>query len=176
MFTNRRAAGQYAFGKGISLLRITAARASHVCLIGILPMNTAKSIEHFAGGAKRSDRKPRFDLIPFVFLEAVAQVLRDGALKYGAHNWQRGSKDFFLDTWNHAFVHLQKVKEGDTSEDHLAHFACNVAFLIWAVRKGVLQQTDFSFAPTIGHGASQAGGTRSLDCSADRRWENGRKR
>jgi len=64
VFTNRRAAGQYAFGKGISLLRITAARASHVCLIGILPMNTAKSIEHFAGGAKRSDRKP--DSISFL--------------------------------------------------------------------------------------------------------------
>ena len=34
--------------------------------------------------------------------------------------------------------------EGDTSEDHLAHLACNVAFLIWAVKKGVISQEDFT--------------------------------
>jgi dATP/dGTP diphosphohydrolase len=48
----------------------------------------------------------------------------------GPYNWKRGQKDFFLDAWNHAFVHLQKFKEGDTSEDHLGHLACNVAFLV----------------------------------------------
>ncbi len=42
-----------------------------------------------------------------------------------------------LDAWNHAFVHLQKFKEGDTSEDHLGHLACNVAFPIWAVENGL---------------------------------------
>ncbi|PYU97339.1 MAG: hypothetical protein DMG26_21740 [Acidobacteria bacterium] len=46
--------------------------------------------------------------------------------------------------WNHAFVRLQKFKEGDRSEDHLAHLACNVAFLIWAVKKGVISQEDFT--------------------------------
>jgi hypothetical protein len=30
----------------------------------------------------------------------------------GPYNWKRGQKDFFLDAWNHAFVHLQKFKEG----------------------------------------------------------------
>ena len=63
-------------------------------------------------------------------------MLTSGAVKYGPYNWKRGQKDFFLDAWNHAFVHLQKFKEGDRSEDHLAHLACNVAFLIWAVTKG----------------------------------------
>ncbi len=100
--------------------------------------------QHFPGGARRSDRKPRFDLIPFEFLESVAEVLTTGAAKYGPNNWKRGRKDFFLDAWNHAFVHLQRFKEGDTSEDHLAHLACNVAFLIWAIKSGVLSEEDFS--------------------------------
>ena len=100
-------------------------------------------IELFAGGVRRSDRKPRFDLIPFEFLESVAEVLTRGAARYGPYNWKRGQKDFFLDAWNHAFVHLQKFKEGDRSEDHLAHLACNVAFMVWAVKNGVVSLEDF---------------------------------
>ena len=106
-------------------------------------MKVGNFSENFSGGARRSDRKPRFDLIPFEFLEADADELTEGAAKYGEHNWKRGDAEFFLDAWNHAFVHLQKFKEGDRQEDHLAHLACNVAFLIWAVRNQVISQTDF---------------------------------
>ena len=76
-----------------------------------------RNVRRFVGGARRTDRKPRFDLIPFEFLESVAEVLTLGAARYGPCNWKRGRKDFFLDAWNHAFVHLQKFKEGDASED-----------------------------------------------------------
>lgn len=107
-------------------------------------MKSTNNIARFVGEAKRTDRKPRFDLIPFEFLEAVARVLSSGAVKSGPYNWKRGQKDFFLDAWNHAFVHLQKFKEGDASEDHLAHLDCNVAFMIWAVRNGAVAQEDFS--------------------------------
>ena len=61
-------------------------------------------MRRFPGGARRTDRKLRFDLIPFEFLESVAEVLTRGAVKYGPYNWKRGQKDFFLDAWNHAFV------------------------------------------------------------------------
>ena len=107
-------------------------------------MKTTNNIARFRGGAKRRDLKPRFDLIPYEFLESVARVLTSGAVRYGPYNWKRGQKDFFLDAWNHAFVHLQNFKEGDASEDHLAHLACNVAFMIWAVKNGVVAQDDFS--------------------------------
>ncbi len=103
-----------------------------------------KSRSHrFRGGARRSDRKPRFDLIPWEFLEAVAVVLAEGATRYGSHNWKRGGRDFFVDAWNHAFVHLEKFKEGDQSEDHLAHLACNVVFLLWAVKRKILTAREF---------------------------------
>src|SRR5260370_28684202 len=106
-------------------------------------MKTTNNMARFVGSAKRADKKPRFDLIPFEFLESVAGVLSSGAVKYGPYNWKRGQKDFFLDAWNHAFVHLEKFKEGDASEDPLAHLASNVAFLIWAVKNGVVAQEDF---------------------------------
>ena len=107
-------------------------------------MKTTNNMARLVGSAKRADKKPRFDLIPLEFLEAVARALSSGADKYGPYNWKRGQKDFFLDAWNHAFVHLEKFKEGDASEDHLAHLASNVAFLIWAVRNGIVAQEDFS--------------------------------
>ena len=106
-------------------------------------MKKRNKIARYAGGAQRTDRKPRFDLIPFEFLESVADVLTEGAARYGRCNWKRGQKDFFLDPWNHAFVHLQKFKEGDRSEDHLGHLACNVAFMIWVVKNGIISQDDF---------------------------------
>jgi dATP/dGTP diphosphohydrolase len=102
-----------------------------------------RNIRCFAGDARRTDRKPRFDLIPFEFLESVEKALTHAAARYGPYNWKRGQKDFFLDASNHAFVHLQKFKEGDRSEDHLAHLACNVAFMVWVVKNGIILQEDF---------------------------------
>jgi len=111
--------------------------------MGQVQRDNRHNTRRFPGGARRSDRKPRFDLIPFEFLESVAEVLTRGAARYGPYNWKRGKKDFFLDAWNHTFVHLQKFKEGDTSEDHLGHLACNAAFMIWGVKNGVVLQEDF---------------------------------
>ena len=72
--------------------------------MGRVQPESQRNVRRFPGGARRSDRKPRFDLIPFEFLESVAEVLTRGAVKYGPYNWKRGQKDFFLDAWNHAFV------------------------------------------------------------------------
>src|SRR5439155_14372890 len=122
------------------------------------------TVRRFPGGAGRTDRKPRFDLIPFEFLESIAEVLSAGAVKYGPYNWKRGRKDFFLDAWNHAFVHLQKFKEGDTSEDHLGHLACNVAFLVWAVKKGIISQDDFRCLGRVGRLAVSMRARDGIEC------------
>ena len=78
--------------------------------MGQVQHRNRRNTRRFPGGARRSDRKPRFDLIPFEFLESVAEVLTRGAARYGPYNWKSGRKDFFLDAWNHAFVHLQKFR------------------------------------------------------------------
>ena len=119
--------------------------------MGQVQPENRRNTRRFAGGAGRTDRKPRFDLIPFEFLESVAEVLTRGAVKYGPYNWKRGRKEFFLDAWNHAFVHLQKFKEGDRSEDHLGHLASNVAFMVWAVKHRVVSQDDFAPRKTISY-------------------------
>jgi len=50
-------------------------------------MRTTNVDAHFESSIKRADRKPRFDLIPFEFLESVARVLSAGAVKSGPYNW-----------------------------------------------------------------------------------------
>jgi len=112
--------------------------------MGKVRPRSQRTVRRFPDSAPRSDRKPRFDLIPLEFLESVAELLTRGAARYGPYNWKRGRKDFFLDAWNHAFVHLQKFKEGDRSEDHLGHLACNVAFMVWAVENHIISQDDFN--------------------------------
>src|SRR3990167_2452104 len=44
------------------------------------------------GGRKDDDNKPRFDLLPFDALRAVATVLTFGAAKYEDRNWEKGMK------------------------------------------------------------------------------------
>jgi hypothetical protein len=54
------------------------------------------SMHLFKTGAKRSELKPRYDLIPFSFMYRLAQRFTGrsktdgGALKYGEGNWERG--------------------------------------------------------------------------------------
>jgi len=85
----------------------------------------------YESGAKRSTtaETSRFDLIPFELLQRVGATLQEGARKYGEYNWQRGVP--LSHCINHAFQHLAKYTAGDTSEDHLAHAACNLAFLMY---------------------------------------------
>jgi hypothetical protein len=47
-----------------------------------------------------------------------------GAVTYGENNWQKGMP--LSHCLNHALAHLYKYLEGDRTEDHLAHAACNL--------------------------------------------------
>lgn len=83
----------------------------------------------FPSGAKRSKDADgtRLDLIPLEFLRRVGATLMTGAEKYGEFNWQKGMP--IAECANHALQHLYKYLDGDTSEDHIAHAACNLAFI-----------------------------------------------
>lgn len=83
----------------------------------------------FASGAKRSKVKPPYYLITQTFLERIAIVLEKGLKSYGANNWTKGDEVFAVDTMNHLFEHVTKFLNGDRSEDHLGHAACNLMFL-----------------------------------------------
>lgn len=77
------------------------------------PTKSEIPIQQFSTGAKRSERMPRYDLIPRTAIDRLAQrftgEIRDGkptggALKYGESNWQKGLPT--SDVLNHAINHL----------------------------------------------------------------------
>jgi hypothetical protein len=75
-------------------------------------------------GAQRSNLDLRYDLLPPSGLARAAATMARGAERYGEGNWQKGIP--VRDCLNHALAHIFKYLEGDQSEDHLAHAACNL--------------------------------------------------
>jgi hypothetical protein len=63
-------------------------------------------------------------LIPFYSILRIGAIFIEG-LRYGKDNWKKGvnDKEYQEERLEHAFLHLIKYKEGDTSENHLAKVA-----------------------------------------------------
>lgn len=95
----------------------------------------------FNGGAKRSDMKPMYRLIPLVALERLALTLTEGHIKYDpdiyTRNWKKGDQDFAAACYDHLIEHVMKGAGGDTTEDHLGHAMANIAFLMWYEEMGI---------------------------------------
>lgn len=110
-----------------------------------LSATTPESDAEFAGGAWRHDRKPPFFLVPRELLEAVAWTHLEGDRKYEPGNWKKGDSEFFVDCLSHAIQHLLDApwEETEDFDTHLAHAACNIAFILWAKRRGVVSCEDF---------------------------------
>jgi len=87
----------------------------------------------FASGAKSSEEKPRYDLIPLEAQRREAVRMAEGARKHGENNYQQGASDpaFRRDRINHLIEHALRYADGDRSEDHLAAIRCNTGMLIW---------------------------------------------
>lgn len=84
-------------------------------------------------GVKYDMDKPRMDLIPPEVVNELAKILTFGAKKYGDRNWEAGM------AWSRPYAALIRHilawwsgedKDPETGESHLAHAACNIAFLI----------------------------------------------
>lgn len=98
-------------------------------------------IKQFNGGALRGSDPPAYRRITHQFLSRVAEALQKGAEeKYPDHadgldNWKHGDREFAQAAYDHAIEHLSKWKEAEgypaKAEDHLAHAACNLMFLMW---------------------------------------------
>ena len=87
----------------------------------------------FLSGAKSSEAKPRYDLIPHRAQEREAIRMAEGAAAHGENNYQLGKDDpaFIRDRVNHLIDHALRYASGDRSDDHLAAVRCNAAMLIW---------------------------------------------
>lgn len=78
----------------------------------------AHNLTPFEGGATRSSKEHRFDLIPREALEAGARRLALGAAIHGENNWKQGGTVFRRATVNHLLDHVY---------DYLAHGNANNA-------------------------------------------------
>jgi hypothetical protein len=105
----------------------------------------------FGSGTIRTSKKSPFFLVPIELLEAVADTRLHGDRKYQPANWMRGDKEFFVDCLSHAIKHLIDAP-WDSDEDfdtHLGHAACNIAFILWAKRRGKISREDYQNAARI---------------------------
>jgi len=84
-------------------------------------------------GRKDDQGKLRTDLLPPDVLEAMAQILTDGADRYGDRNWEQGMK------WSRPYGallrHILSWWQGedtdpDSGRPHLWHALCCVSFLV----------------------------------------------
>lgn len=66
----------------------------------------------------------RYDLITPVGLRRLAETYKEGAIKYGVDNWKKGFP--ISECLNHAMKHIEQYRDGDVSEDHLAHAVWNL--------------------------------------------------
>jgi hypothetical protein len=101
----------------------------------------------FESGAVRDEAELlRYDLIPQEVLDALAEVFTEGAKKYGDRNWEKGLP--ISSTFNHLMRHLGKWVSGDTSEPHLKHALCNLAFLVTYVERRMFKIIDIPAVKT----------------------------
>lgn len=86
--------------------------------------------EEFTSGMVRDtqDDKPRYDLVDRAFLKRWAELMARGAKKYGENNWRKAAGEPELKRFQaSALRHIFQWIEGDTSEDHAAAVAFNLA-------------------------------------------------
>lgn len=83
---------------------------------------------------KDTTDKPRLSLVPPGIIEAVGEVRTFGCKKYGApDNWKTVEPELYVDAlMRHLVRYLRDPKAVDEESglSHLAHMACNLAFLI----------------------------------------------
>lgn len=86
--------------------------------------------EEFSTGMVRDtqDNKPRYDLIDTAFLKRWAELMARGAKKYGENNWKKAATTEELTRFRASAIrHMFQYLEDDTTEDHAAAVAFNLA-------------------------------------------------
>lgn len=84
-------------------------------------------------GVKFDQGKRRVDLVPTEAINALAEVLTAGAVKYGTHNWRKGMD--WSRVYGAAQRHMLAFWGGDDIDEesgmpHLWHALTNMAFLV----------------------------------------------
>jgi hypothetical protein len=90
------------------------ARAAMFIFESITIIETGSSTEYY-----KSNCDYRFDLIPQVAIQRLAETYHEGSVKYGPYNWEKGMP--VHDLLNHGIRHIYLYLAGDESEPQLPH-------------------------------------------------------
>ena len=87
----------------------------------------------FEGGATRSEKQERYDLIPPELNDSAARRYGLGATKHGEGNWKQGEVAFIKACINHAKAHESHLLRtcGKSDDDDLDAIVCNWGMLCW---------------------------------------------
>ncbi len=97
------------------------------------------TLEHVELGRKNNEGKLPLELISPVSEALLADVLRSGAIKYSARNWEKGLK--FSDVVGAIKRHLNKIQLGEmidseTNQLHAAELHAETMFLLHFIATG----------------------------------------
>lgn len=100
---------------------------------GVAKYDNVSRRVNFRDGVKFDSGKRRVDLVPTEAINALADILTAGAVKYGEHNWRYGMD--WSRVYGAAQRHLLAFWGGDDIDDesgmpHLWHALTNIAFLV----------------------------------------------
>lgn len=83
---------------------------------------------------KHDETKRRWDLMPWVALQSIVDVLQFGAMKYGDNNWrtvEHGKRRYFAAAMRHLVAWaLGEETDRESGLPHLAHAACCLLFMM----------------------------------------------
>ncbi len=84
-------------------------------------------------GKKFDTGKTRYDLICWLHVKGIADVLQFGANKYGENNWKQlenATNRYFAAAIRHLVAWEQgEQTDAESGLSHLSHAACNLMFL-----------------------------------------------
>lgn len=93
-------------------------------------MKKTEKKQVFEGGATRSEKAERRELIPASAITALGRRLALGAAKHGENNWRKGGEEFRKVTINHLLAHIfDYIENGNTNDANTDAIICNAAFL-----------------------------------------------
>jgi hypothetical protein len=116
-------AEEIAYGHSVGVEALELSKMAGYNDAGFAVCDKPSDIHTFATGSVRSSDADgvAYHLISPVGLRRLAETCREGAVKYGDYNWERGQP--VGEIMNHAIRHCYLYLDGDRSEDHLAHAA-----------------------------------------------------
>lgn len=97
------------------------------------------SVQVFDKALRYNEGKAQIHMVPKELIEEVAKVLMFGATKYAKDNWKKGLS--YEGCYDSCMRHLLAFNSGEEFDKesnlpHLAHAACNIAFMLYFKKYG----------------------------------------